>query len=534
MEPRPLRWLIAAPFSASPAGKRVTVSGERFTTIMGQLAPAAEVTVPDRLGSAEQRTVAVKFGRPRDFQGRGIANMVEVLRELGEVADRLAKNGDLPAAIRQVRSLVGDGRLADALEGRTPAPVAAPKRPAGSGRSDSFASSDDADDDDPIFGKASVAKDPEVTKKEAKTAVGSFISAIRSGGATKKTDEVAPGRDAAVVVRDVLGLTARDVLDSPEVAALERSWRSLRMVMAASPGADDLRVDAVDADPAGVLDALKGPLSAEAFDRPDAVFVAEPISDPGLLEALADLADGARVPIVVEIRASAAGYRIGDDNPGDVPEAWTSLRSRASAGWLCAVVGQAVLAHDHGTDVVGGDRLVCGGGSAAIAAMAAASVGESATPANVVGKSGALVAPGAHEVFVAGERQTIPTRAFISYTTQRALADRGITALGSEVGTDRIRLAAVPMVGGDMSLPARILAGRAHRLAVEVRRQLGPQATAAELDQALEEASGVFLPRVGARDVTLRVRDASAGNLEVDTTIGAVLAGASIKFSSDV
>ena len=67
-----------------------------------------------------------------------------------------------------------------------------------------------------------------------------------------------------------------------------------------------------------------------------------------------------------------------------------------------------------------------------------------------------------------------------------------------------------------------------------MRRQLGPQASAAELDRALEEASGVFLPRVGARDVTLRVRDASAGNLEVDITIGAVLAGASIKFSSDV
>lgn len=533
MDPRPLRWLIAAPFSASPAGKRVTVSGERFTTIMGQLGPAAEVTVPDRLGSDEQRTVTVKFGRPRDFQGRGVASMVDVLRELGEVADRLAKNGDLPAAIRQVRSLVGDGRLADALEGRTPAPVAAPKHTPRPGMSDGIASSD-ADDDDPIFGKASVARDPEVTKKEAKTAVGSFISAIRSGGATKKTDEVAPGRDAAVVVRDALGLTARDVLDAPEVAALERSWRSLRMVMAASPGADDLRVDAVDADASGMLDALKGPLSAEAFDRPDAVFVAEPISDPGLLEALADLADGARVPIVVEIPASAAGYAIGDDNPGDVPEAWTNLRGRGSAGWLCAVVGQAVLAHDRGSDVVGGDRLVCGGGSAALAAMAAASVGESATPANVVGKSGALVAPGAHEVFLGGERQTIPTRAFISYTTQRALADRGITALGSEVGTDRIRLAAVPMVGGDMSLPARILAGRAHRLAVEVRRQLGPQATAAELDRALEEASGVFLPRVGARDVTLRVRDASAGNLEVDTTIGAVLAGASIKFSSDV
>jgi len=533
VEPRPLRWLVAAPFSASPSGKRVTVSGERFTTIMGQLAPVAEVTVPDRLGRDEQRTVALKFQRPRDFQGRGVANMVDVLRELGEVADRLAKNGDLPAAIRQVRSLVGDGRLADALEGRTPAPVAAPRRSAGSDAGH-FASADDSDDDDPIFGKANVTTDPEVTKKDAKTAVGSFISAIRSGSAAKKTDEVAPARDAAVVVRDAIGQTALDVLSAPEVAPLERSWRALRMIMAASPGSDDLRVDAVDADTTGLLDALKAPLAAEPFDRPDAVFVAGPISDAVQLEALADLADEARVPIIVEVPPSAAGFAIGDDAPGDVPQAWGALRGRASAGWLCAVVGQAVLAHDRDADAVGGERTVCGGGSAVIAAMAAASVGESATPANIVGKGGALVAPAAHELVVTGQRQTIPTRAFISYTTQRALADRGITALGSEVGSDRIRLAAAPMVGGDMSLPARILAGRAHRLAVEVRRQLGSQASAAELERALEEASGVFLPRVGAGDVTLRVRDADAGNLEVDTTIGAVLAGASVKFSSDV
>ena len=501
---------------------------------MGKLAPAAEVTVPDRLGSDEQRALSLKFSRPRDFQGRGIANMVEVLRELGEVADRLAKNGDLPAAIRQVRSLVGDGRLADALEGRTPAPVAAPKHaPRPSAPMGSIASDDD-DDDDPIFGKASIATDPEVTKKEAKSAVGSFISAIRSGSAPKKTDEVAPARDAAIVVHDAVGRMARDALAAPEVAVLERSWRSLRMVMAASPGADDLGVDAIDTDTAGLLGALEGPLSAEAFDRPDAVFVCEPISDPALLEALADLADAARVPIVVEVAPDQVGYAFEAEAPKEAPESWTTLRGRASAGWLCAVVGEPVLVHDHGPDAVGGDRTVYGGGSAAIAAMAAASVGESATPANIVGKSGALVAPAAHEVSVSGERHTIPTRTFVSYTTQQALAERGIAALGSEVGTDRIRLGAAPMVGGDMSLPGRILAGRAHRLAVEVRRQLGPQATAAELEQALDEASGVFLPRVGARDVTLRVRDASAGSLEVDTTIGAVLAGASIKFSSDV
>ncbi|MBL4687087.1 MAG: hypothetical protein JKY37_21000, partial [Nannocystaceae bacterium] len=392
------------------------------------------------------------------------------------------------------------------------------------------AADDVTDDDDPIFGKASLSPASAPGPAEAKDAVGSFISAMRPSAPAPTATATSTGRESADTIRQAVEATARDILAAPPVAGLERAWRSLRMVMASCPNADDLAVDAVDTDLDGLLAALTGPLSADPWHRPDAVFVVEPIGDAETLRALADLADESRVPIVVEVLPALIGFSPGSDTLLEPPAAWSELCEHTAAGWLCACVGTPVLAHE--TD--GGDRTVFGGAATAIAAIAAASVADSGVPAALVGRDGALVAPAAHTVDAHGHTQTIPTETFIAYRTQRDLAQRGITALGSEADSDRIRLAATPMVAGEMALPARIVAGRAHRLAVAVRQALGPGASAQALEQALEEASGVFLPRISAGDVTLRVRNVAPDGVTVDASIGAVLAGASVTFSSDV
>ncbi|MEM6991514.1 MAG: hypothetical protein AAF721_13480 [Myxococcota bacterium] len=528
---RPLRWLIAAPLSSAPAGRRLTVSGERFTTVMGALSPKATVEVPDRLGGGATRSFSVAVARPRDFRTREVIGNIELLHDLAAVADRLAKDGDVPGALARLRTLVGDGRLVDTLEGRQPAPpepTPAPT-PAAAPVAPTPAASDD--DDDPIFGKAALATPTKETAGQAKSAVGSFISAMRSGApAPSNTKRAAPGRATAPVVREQVEATARDVLGAPPMAKLECAWRSLRMVMASCPSADDLGVDAVDTDTAGLLEALEAPLSADPWQRPDAVFVVEPVDDVEVLRKLASMAEAARVPIVVEVAAGPVGMPPTTDGLDDTPDPWDGLRSHAPSAWLCATTGAPVLAHE----TEGGDRVVFGGAAAAVAAMAAASVAQTGVPSNIVGKGGALVAPAAHVAGTGHDKQTIPTRTFVAYATQRALADRGVAALGSETDSDRLRLAAAPMVAGDMSLPGRVLAGRAHRLAVAVRQALGPAASPEELADALEEASGAFLPRIGAGDVTLRVRNSGSEGTTVDASIGASLAGASVTFSSDV
>ena len=124
---------------------------------------------------------------------------------------------------------------------------------------------------------------------------------------------------------------------------------------------------------------------------------------------------------------------------------------------------------------------------------------------------------------------------------QRALADRGVLVLGGERGSDRLRLAAAPTVyaggrtsGDDLQLPGRILAGRAARFTRAIRDELPPHATAQEVAARLAEASTNFLPRSPHGAVALQVRTDAQGNLEVEASIGAALAGASIAFSSDL
>lgn len=534
VDSRPLRWLIAAPLSPTPAGRRIGVSGERFTTVMSALAPAATVAVADRLGADATRSFSITLARPRDFRTRELVAKLEPLPALSAVAERLAKDSNTAAAITKIRALVGNGRLVDTLEGREPAPAAKPIAAASSTAKSTALSqgsaTDVADDDDPIFGKASLSPTSAPGPAEAKNAVGSFISAMRSSAPVRTATATSTGRESADAIRQAVEATARDILAAAPVAGFERAWRSLRMVMASCPNADDLAVDAVDSNLDGLLAALTGPLSADPWHRPDAVFVVEPIADAETLRALADLADQSRVPIVVEVAPALIGFAPDSDTLLEPPPVWSELRDHSAASWLCACVGTPVLAHE----TEGGDRTVFGGATAAIAAIAAASVADSGVPAALVGRDGALVAPAAHSVEAHGHAQTIPTETFIAYRTQRDLAQRGVTALGSEADSDRIRLAATPMVAGEMALPARIVAGRAHRLAVAVRQALGPGASAQALEQALEEASGVFLPRVGAGDVTLRVRDIASDGATVDASIGAVLAGASVSFSSDV
>jgi len=168
--------------------------------------------------------------------------------------------------------------------------------------------------------------------------------------------------------------------------------------------------------------------------------------------------------------------------------------------------------------------------------MAAASVGRSAAPGDIFGRSGMLVAPAAHDTDVQGEARTIPTRAFCSVTRQRELATRGVIALGSEPGRPELRLAAAPTIGRppeDPQLPGRILLGRATRLVRALRDELPAGAGSADLDRALAEASATFLPKSGGAGVALRVK-MDDGKVAVDGSIGAALAGAAFKFSSDV
>lgn len=540
---RPLRWLVAAPFSVPPTGRFVSASGERFRTVMSKLGPWAQVEIPNGLGATQGRRVKLEFQRPRDFRLAELLKQVEPLGRLWDLADELERSGKAESAVAKVRATVGEGELLGAIQqlldggaASTPSPAQAPaSAPAPAAAPAPAGSALDA-----IFGKADVA--PAASSDAAtaaKSSLDAFIGAMRSKGDVKasvaKPAERALAKQVADLLRRAVESTVLDLMASPAVATLESSWRGVRMVISDAPGSGDLAIDLLDTDTDGLLSRLEPRLDVAPMDRPDAVFVALPVAAPALLRALAELGARSFVPIIVEVPEAISGARL--EERGElpaVPEAWAELRQLPASQWLCAASNAVVLANE---EVGGTRRIVFGSPVWGLAAMLSASVGQTGGPGHVFGRAGALVSPASYEIGPHAHGQTIATQRLASVDEQRALAERGVLVLGSERGSDRLRLAAAPTVhagGDDLQLPGRILAGRAARFTQAVRDELPPHATEREVAARLAEASTNFLPRSPRGAVALQIRTDERGKLAVEASISAVLAGASFEFSSDL
>ncbi len=544
---RPLRWLVVAPFSAAPSGRVTAAAGERFATLMSRIGPKATVEIPDGLGDATTRTITLEFKRPRDFRLSEVIKRVDVLATLTEVADALARKPDIDTAVRKVRAAVGDGVLLQAMQSirefeaapaATPTPTPSPA--AATAPAPSAQSADGSDSPlDAIFGKADIAAPaaPDTTAA-AKSGLDAFIGAMRgTKGASKRTSTTTKTEAQAIaqVIRHAVNGTALDLLAAPAIASLEASWRGFRTVVSASPGADDLALDMLDADAHDLAARLEARLDAPPMERPDAVFVGVPVSGASLLEQLAQLGETYSVPIVTEVPPATSGAILDGQEPPQAPEQWAQLQGLPAAAWLCATSNAMVLANEEVDDDV--HRIVFGSPVWGIAAMVSASVSQTGGPGQIFGRAGALVGPASYALDGDDAGRSIATERLASVEQQRTLADRGVLVIGSEQGSDRLRLAAAPTVhaGTDgLQLPGRILAGRAARFARAVRDDLPPHATDREVAARLAEASTNFLPRSPQGAVSLQIRTDEGGKLEVDASIGAALAGASFKFSSDL
>lgn len=551
---RPLRWLLAAPLSAPPTGRSAAASGERFRTLMSRLGPTATVEIPDGLGRGGTRSITIEFRRPRDFRLTEVTRNVDPLGRLCDLADELQRSGAVDTVMGRLRSIVGEGELIRAVQqlldgGSTASSTtlqaqaqaqAAPAAPT----PETHAPAKPGSALDAIFGKADLApaaREGDVATA-AKSGLDAFVGAMRSGSkgagprATEPASKKAQAKQVAELLRRAAEAAALDVLASPTIATLESSWRGFRMVASEAPGADDLAIDLLDGDGAELVARLRTRLDVAPMERPDAVFVAQPIAAVPILRALAELGAEHKVPIIVEVPDATTGARLDDhEEPAPVPDAWAELRELPASTWLCAVSNAVVLANE---EVAGGTRrIVFGSPVWGLCAMLSASVGQTGGPGQVFGRAGALVSPASYELPEAHGSQTIATERLASVAQQQALAERGVLVLGSERGSDRLRLAAAPTVhagGHDLQLPGRILAGRAARFAQAIRDDLPPHATEQEVAARIAEASTNFLPRSPRGAVSLQVRTDEHGKLGVEASIGAALAGASFEFSSDL
>jgi hypothetical protein len=319
------------------------------------------------------------------------------------------------------------------------------------------------------------------------------VGAAASGGTP---DGRRRARD--VVERAVLD-TARDALAASPVAGLESAWRGLRLAAERAGGEIELAMlDTGAADAPARLDATLG--AAAPFDRPDAVFVVEPVADLGVLRALAGTGADYSVPVVVEgapaLVGAASAREIAlaaQDGGAEAPE-WTELRADDAAAWCCVTMNRVVA----GVDGAGAAaRAVLASPSFAVAALLSQSYVATGGPGRVFGSPGGLVAPGTHEVDAGrGEPLAIALEAFVSIDAQSRLAARGVLALGGPRNSDRVQISSGPVLSSDKDaapLTAHLVTARVVRFAQWTRDQIPAGTSDADAVTIMEQAATALL-----------------------------------------
>ncbi|NMO23616.1 type VI secretion system contractile sheath domain-containing protein, partial [Pyxidicoccus fallax] len=367
----------------------------------------------------------------------------------------------------------------------------------------------------------------------ASRAVDAFLRAINprapASGSAAPPSPATSRKAVRDVIEEALLLTAKDVLAAEPVAQLESAWRGLKWLVDQAPKSSGLAVEVLDVDRAWLLDSLQGALSADPFDRPDAVFVVDATDDVGLLGRLAGLGERAQVPVVAAVSPSLLGLPPGELSLGleeerdTVSEAWTELRQDESARWLSAVINRAVVVSE-GRGVA--KRASFTSPALAVAAMMAASFRDTGAFARIMGQPGGLRAPATWEVPSGREKGlSIPTELFLPIRAQSRLEERGILGLGSGRNADAVLLAAAPTVyGGGYSvpLPAQLLTGRIVRFATWVRDQLPPGSGNDEVSAIFSQAAEVFLFRGATENGQVRAELVSTGDgrgVQVSATV---------------
>jgi hypothetical protein len=330
-------------------------------------------------------------------------------------------------------------------------------------------------------------------KSAAASAIDSFLRSTRPSSAAAPAplsgDRVA--RLRAVLQAAVDG-TSREILSTRPISSLEATWRALRLLTEQCPTAARILVEVFDAEPAAAADLLEKEMPEEAFDRPDAIFVASPVADAGLAKRLAELAESYNIPVVADVAPALA---LGADglkadlegpNPPPVPEAWAAFRAEESSRWLSAAVNPVVLLAEPGHTCLGSPAL-------GVAAMLAQSFSSTDGFGRIIGPNGSLQAPA---TLPQDGGALAPTELFVSAARQSVLAGRGLLALGSVRGKDLVALTSATTARGGpdaAALPGQIVTGRLVRFSQWVRDQLPPTATEQEVNAMFGEAAQIFL-----------------------------------------
>ena len=511
-----LRWLVVARLADSPSGRTLSLADA-----LDQLGFTTRVDLGPTLGAAGPLTVDLAFPRLSSYAITGVltasplAELTALSQRLGGPPSKCPAPAELLATVARI---TGDGSLhagLAALFAEPAAPLADP--PASTSGGDLVAEL--------------LARSTAPAPDRAAEIVQSLIRSAQPAKSATKSGALRAARDR---LDAALGAAARAALDDPAVRAREALWRSLKLLYAQTPRDAGPKVSVLDADLDGLAALYTALADDDPMDRPDAIFLAEPVTDIAQLSALAGQSAAILVPLVVSLAPAILGrpdltaLASLDDEPAQIPAAWTELRADDDARWLSAAVNQVALVSESGG---AGRRVVFGPAGLALAALLSASHRDTGGLASLA-RPGVVRAPANWEPTTGPDAGTsIPTERFAALRAQARLAALGLTAIGSPRGGDSIVVAACPTLhaGEDaVSLPAQILTGRIVRFAFWALAQVPAGSTASDVETLFTQAAGVFLfPDLQPEAASLRASvDKARNEVSIAAFVHPAIAGA--------
>ncbi len=502
-----LRWLLAAPLTASPTGRVVPLADA-----LEQLALSVVIDLGPALGADGPRPTGVQFAKLRSFTRAGVITSTTLINNLNALADRIAASTRIPPAadvLAAVAKIVGVGPLhAEIAAIYAPKPAPAPAAEPVPEASHAPASSDLMDE---LLAKAPAPAT--ATERTPASILDALVGAGQPRPSASEADMTRAAREriAAAAVR-----AADLALADPAVRAREALWRDLKLVHEQCANRQGFSASVVDADATTVARYLAQLAEDDPMARPDVVFLAG-TADIETLDVLAEQAADALVPVVVSLTPASLGRAdlnaLADIPPADIPAAWTDLRADGNTRWLAAATNAVVHVRDA-------QRTIHGDPAFTLAAMIAASHRDTGGLASLA-RAGAFRAPLVSDAAAGGDDPPPPTEQLALLKTQGRLASLGLIALGSPRTGESIVVAACPLVHAAEdagSLPAQILTGRIVRFALWVRAQIPPGSPAPAVQRLFSEAASVALLPDLTRDEAAMTAIVDAANNQVVIT----------------
>ncbi len=331
-----------------------------------------------------------------------------------------------------------------------------------------------------LLDEASQASAAKAEGSAASLAVSSFIHAVRGGESNSQRRKAARGvRDA--VEAYTLRLAGERLAEAESV---ESNLRGLDLLLRACTSGSQIAVEVLDAPISQAAELLQARADADQ-PLPDAIFVA---GAPKELAELASIAEGLAVPLLFDAAEDLVSV---DEHSGEyvVSPEWEEVRASDASRWLCAIHNRVVLFSEGAGEA---SRTVLGAGTWAVAAQLSQSYAKSGSFAMILGRPGALRAPGVQRI----DDLSIPTERFSSIRDQTQLAACGLLSLGSGRTDDRVTLSVAPTAhasGDALPLAGQILTGRIVRFAWWVLDQVPAESDAETIKGLFEDAARVFL-----------------------------------------